>query len=226
MPLAGFDPADSLVDQLDALAATTVAAVPGFDEFGREAIAVAARIEGPVQPPNTPPVATSMTLTVERDTSLPITLSGTDADGDPLTYQVVDPPTLGTLQGSGAQRTYVPNPGAVGQDAFTFRVNDGKAGSDPATVSITITPPTPVNQPTDRGLADGLPQPGRDLRQPVLRLRPRRPARDLRRRDPADLRHGHGGRPASGPTRPTRGSAARTARSSPPPTAPSPPTRP
>ena len=147
VPLGGFDPEDSLVDQLDALAATTVAAVPGFDEFGREAIAVAARIEGPVQPPNTTPVATSMTLTVERDTSLPITLSGTDADGDALTFQVVDPPTLGTLQGSGAQRTYVPNPGAVGQDAFTFRANDGQASSEPATVSITITPPTPVNRP-------------------------------------------------------------------------------
>ena len=147
VPLGGFDPEDSLVDQLDALAATTVAAVPGFDEFGREAIAVAARIEGPVQPPNTPPVATPMTLTVERDTSLPITLSGTDADGDALTFQVVDPPTLGTLQGTGAQRTYVPNPGAVGQDAFTFRASDGQASSDPATVSITITPPTPVNRP-------------------------------------------------------------------------------
>ena len=46
VPLAGFDPATSMVDQLDALAATTDAAVSGFDEFGREAIAVAARIEG------------------------------------------------------------------------------------------------------------------------------------------------------------------------------------
>ena len=51
VPLGGFDPEDSLVDQLDALAATTVAAVPGFDEFGREAIAVAARIEGRCSPP-------------------------------------------------------------------------------------------------------------------------------------------------------------------------------
>ena len=52
-----------------------------------------------------------------------------------------------TLQGTGALRTYVPNPGAVGQDAYTFRANDGRASSDPATVSITITPPTPVNRP-------------------------------------------------------------------------------
>ena len=41
----------------------------------------------------------------------------------------------------------MPNAGAVGQDAFTFRVNDGQASSDPATVSITITPPTPVDHP-------------------------------------------------------------------------------
>jgi len=95
---------------------------------------------------NNPPVANSQSVTTDEDTPAAVTLTGTDADGDPLTYAVLSPPTRGTLSGTAPNLTYTANPNYNGADSFTFKVNDGIADSSPATVSITITaindPPT------------------------------------------------------------------------------------
>lgn len=88
---------------------------------------------------NTVPVATPRSVTTNEDTSVAIVLSGTDADGNPLTYSVLTNPTKGTLSGTAPNLTYVPSANANGNDSFTFRVNDGTANSSPATVSIGIT---------------------------------------------------------------------------------------
>jgi hypothetical protein len=93
---------------------------------------------------NTPPVADDQDVSTDEDTPVDITLTGSDDDGDPLTFDVVDGPTNGVLSGSGAMRTYTPDADYNGPDSFTFRVNDGQADSDPATVSITV---APVNDP-------------------------------------------------------------------------------
>ncbi len=87
---------------------------------------------------NQPPVATNKSVTTDQDKSVNITLQASDPDGDTLTYSVIDGPDHGTLSGSAANRTYTPNPGFSGSDAFQFQVNDGKGGSDIATVSITV----------------------------------------------------------------------------------------
>ncbi|MFA5837955.1 MAG: Ig-like domain-containing protein [Bellilinea sp.] len=103
-----------------------------------------------VTPVNDAPVANAQTESVVEDTPTPITMTGSDIDGNPLTYSIVAQPSHGTLSGSGAARMYTPAANYNGADSFTFRVYDGAAYSPPVTVSITV---TPVNDPPV-GVAD------------------------------------------------------------------------
>ncbi|WP_309894624.1 Ig-like domain-containing protein [Archangium sp.] len=89
---------------------------------------------------NTVPVATAQSASTNEDTSLALTLAGTDTDGDPLTYTVAQSPTRGTLSGTPPNLTYQPTGNYHGPDTFTFRVNDGLADSTVATVSLTVQP--------------------------------------------------------------------------------------
>jgi len=91
-----------------------------------------------------PPTASDQSVATPEDTPIAITLSGSDPDGDPLTYVIKTPPEHGTLSGTAAQLTYTPAPNYSGPDAFTFAVNDGKVESPPATVAISI---AAVNDP-------------------------------------------------------------------------------
>ena len=93
---------------------------------------------------NDPPTANAQQVTTDEDTSKQITLTGSDPDGDTLTFMIVTPPTKGTLSGNAPNLLYLPNPNVNGTDSFTFKVNDGKVDSAPATISITI---NPVNDP-------------------------------------------------------------------------------
>ncbi|SNC65366.1 Por secretion system C-terminal sorting domain-containing protein [Hymenobacter gelipurpurascens] len=90
-------------------------------------------------PPNNAPVANAQNVSTAEDVAKDITLSGTDADGNALTYSIDTPPVHGTLSGTGATRTYTPNTNYNGSDSFTFTVSDGILTSVPATVSVTIT---------------------------------------------------------------------------------------
>ena len=89
------------------------------------------------------PVANSQSVTTNQGVAKAITLTSTDPNGDPLTFQVTSGPSSGTLTGSGASRTYTPNSGFSGSDSFAFTVTDTTTGlvSNTATVSITVTPP-------------------------------------------------------------------------------------
>ncbi|HRQ66909.1 MAG TPA: cadherin-like domain-containing protein, partial [Xanthomonadaceae bacterium] len=102
---------------------------------------------------NTAPVADPQSVSLLEDTSILITLTGSDADGDPIgDFAIASPPARGQLQNlqqdtpapGQAQVTYVPDLDEFGADSFTFTVNDGQVDSAPATVSITI---IPVNDP-------------------------------------------------------------------------------
>ena len=90
------------------------------------------------------PVAITQSVTTAEDTAVSITLTGTDQDGDTLTYTVVDQPSNGALSGTAPNLAYMPNTNYNGDDSFTFKVNDGTVDSEPATVSITV---TAVNDP-------------------------------------------------------------------------------
>jgi len=87
------------------------------------------------------PVANPQTLSVNPNTSLPITLTATDADGDFLTYSIATSPSNGSLSGTPPNVTYQPNFSYSGPDSFTFTANDGQTDSAPATISITVNPP-------------------------------------------------------------------------------------
>ncbi|MCC6456176.1 MAG: tandem-95 repeat protein [Caldilineaceae bacterium] len=90
--------------------------------------------------PNETPVANAQTVSLDEDTSINITLTGSDLDNDPLTYSIVDQPTKGALSGSAPNLTYTPAANRNGSDSFTFVVNDGRVNSATALVTITINP--------------------------------------------------------------------------------------
>ena len=89
---------------------------------------------------NLAPVATSKSVTTDEDTPLVITLSGSDENGDALTYSVLSQPTKGVLTGTAPNLTYSPSANSNGSDSFTFKVSDGSLDSATATVSIAVTP--------------------------------------------------------------------------------------
>jgi autotransporter-associated beta strand protein len=112
--------------------------VPGYTGFGLNSNGyLTASVSGPG---NTAPVANALSPTTAEDTALNITLSATDAEGDPLTYSIVTPPASGTLSGTAPDLIYTPATNFHGPASFTFRANDGMLDSAIATVSITITP--------------------------------------------------------------------------------------
>jgi E3 ubiquitin-protein ligase HERC3 len=87
---------------------------------------------------NTAPTAETALYDFNAGNSQAITLRGTDADGDPLTFAIAINPSHGTLSGTPPNVTYTPAANYHGSDAFTFRVNDSKANSAPATISLVI----------------------------------------------------------------------------------------
>jgi PKD repeat protein len=93
-----------------------------------------------VEPAGHAPTTSDAALTTSEDTPREITLEGSDADGDQLSFEVLSGPDHGALSGSGAGRTYTPEGDYHGSDSLTFRVSDGTAFSNTATVSITVTP--------------------------------------------------------------------------------------
>jgi hypothetical protein len=74
-----------------------------------------------------------------------ITLSGSDPDGEELTYTVVSGPSNGTVSGTAPNLTYVPNANFNGSDAITFSVSDGSLiASATITVSVSAVNDAPV----------------------------------------------------------------------------------
>ena len=106
--------------------------------------------------------ATEQTVSADEDTDKKITLAGTDADGDSLTYNITTLPANGTLfqtsDGSTRGNTIASVPTTVsdtshrviyvsaqdgngdGHGNFGFKVNDGTSDSDEATVTVNVAP--------------------------------------------------------------------------------------
>ncbi|EPA06410.1 Ig-like domain-containing protein, partial [Candidatus Nitrosarchaeum limnium] len=74
-------------------------------------------------------------------------VTGSDVDGDALTFAKASDPANGmvTVNPDGTF-TYTPDFGFVGTDIFEFTANDGHLNSDSATVAVTVTPLTPIEQ--------------------------------------------------------------------------------
>lgn len=97
------------------------------------------------------PVAFGFSTNTVENTTVAITLTGQDPNGDPLTYHLDSQPQHGALLGTPPQITYAPAAGYLGGDQLTFHVNDGRTDSSLAVVSVTVVEP-PV-APTDMFLS-------------------------------------------------------------------------
>lgn len=92
-------------------------------------------------PVNRPPVAANRSITTPLNTAVPVTLAGSDPDGNRLTYLVLTRPAHGTLTGAVPNLTYTPDAGFVGVDTLTYKVDDNALQSAKATVTITVAKP-------------------------------------------------------------------------------------
>jgi hypothetical protein len=93
-----------------------------------------------VTPVNDAPSANAQSVSTAEDMPIGIDLTGSDVDGDPITFTVVSSPTHGALSGTTPDLAYTPAANTYGADSFTFLVTDGQAFSEPAVVSIAVTP--------------------------------------------------------------------------------------
>ncbi|ODR85069.1 putative Ig domain-containing protein [Shewanella xiamenensis] len=89
---------------------------------------------------NDAPVASNQSVALEEDSSVMITLAGEDADNDPLTYEISAQPASGTLEQHGSVWLYTPEKDFNGTDSIGFIAKDAELSSEPATVTITVTP--------------------------------------------------------------------------------------
>ena len=112
---------------------------------------------------NVTPVANGQSVSTNENTAVSGTVTGSDADSNPLTaYTVGSSPAHGSLTSfntSTGAFTYTPTTGFYGSDSFTFTVSDGTNTSSAATVSITVvqtvSAPTVTSLSPSSGLAGG-----------------------------------------------------------------------
>ena len=99
-----------------------------------------ARTRGGTGSGNTAPVCSAVTLSTPQDTPGEATPACSDADLDPLTFEIVSQGAKGVASVVGGLLRYQPSPGATGGDTFTYRALDGTLASNVASVSVTIAP--------------------------------------------------------------------------------------
>ncbi|MCC2606111.1 tandem-95 repeat protein [Planctobacterium marinum] len=90
---------------------------------------------------NSAPVADNQTVSVAEDASVGIILEASDADGDSVTFSIIESVSYGTILLDGNTATYVPNQDVSGiTDSFSYVANDGESDSNIANVTINVTP--------------------------------------------------------------------------------------
>uniref|UniRef100_C5CL57 Outer membrane adhesin like protein n=1 Tax=Variovorax paradoxus (strain S110) TaxID=543728 RepID=C5CL57_VARPS len=90
---------------------------------------------------NDAPKAPDYTKTTNEDTPVSGQVTGSDVDGDTLTYVKGSDPAHGTVTvNADGTYTYVPGANFNGTDSFTVTVSDGHGGTTTSTVTVTINP--------------------------------------------------------------------------------------
>lgn len=110
---------------------------------------------------NHKPSVPNVQQSTPNDTPLAIPLTGSDSDGNALTYRIISQPSNGTAGIVGQVLTYYPNEAYpnqhyVGPDSLTYAANDGFVDSNLGTITLT------VGQPACAGSTEtyGFPAPG------------------------------------------------------------------
>jgi hypothetical protein len=111
-----------------------------------------ALVNGQCITPNSVPIANAASVSTNQNTAKNITLSGFDADGDSFTYGKVTDSAHGSVSINGNVAIYTPAVDYSGVDSFSYKVNDGKAESAPAVVTITVQAVVVVNKRNDSGI--------------------------------------------------------------------------
>jgi len=96
-----------------------------------------------VMPTNDAPVAFDITEICDEDQTLISKLSYADKDSESVTFQIVEPPQLGTISLTDLETgdyVYTPDTDKNGLDSFSYRVNDGDQDSNISQVEIRINP--------------------------------------------------------------------------------------
>ena len=103
--------------------------------------------------PGAAPVAMAADAAGNEDQQLALTLHGSDADGDALTFTVVTEPKHGSLAGTPPNLTFTPDPDFNGDDAIEFTVGDSYFTSDKAAVAIHVLPVNDAPVATPQAIA-------------------------------------------------------------------------
>ncbi len=126
------------------------ASVTGADSFAESDGLLTLRFNNPstynvditaVTPINAAPVASGGSVETESGVATPITLSGSDINGDVISYSILTQPQNGTLTGVAPDFVYVSNTGYSGVDSFNYLVNDGELDSVSAQFNVVVTLP-------------------------------------------------------------------------------------
>ena len=75
-----------------------------------------------------------------EDTPFSSTLSGSDINGDTLSFTVSTLPIHGTVNVVGSTFTYTPTANYNGTDSFIYKAFDGSLYSTGASINFTVTP--------------------------------------------------------------------------------------
>ena len=84
-----------------------------------------------------PPIANDISLSVDEDTSINVTLDASDPEGDELTFSIAET-NNGSVTLNGNIASYTPNTNFNGTDTFTYFANDGTSNSNTATVTVEV----------------------------------------------------------------------------------------
>ena len=75
---------------------------------------------------------------LDEDSSISITLVGSDPDNNDLTFSLFENPNHGQVEINGSILSYTPDNNFFGDDIFSYISNDGEFDSDPASITFHV----------------------------------------------------------------------------------------
>jgi hypothetical protein len=84
------------------------------------------------------PSVDNQAVTTNKNSSLMISLTGTDPDNLPLTFVITAQPNNGIIEGVSPDYIYIPSQDYYGADSFNFKANNGTKNSLEGTIDITV----------------------------------------------------------------------------------------